>query len=93
MFHRLRASNSEVNSPIWPRNWTCPRFYNCRCYLQVAKMKSLPTDNIFPIISLWELSVAGETRVLIQSVQKPYAAFTLPSDTTHKIWSRLANWP
>ena len=31
---------------------------------------------VFPIISLWELYVATTTRVLIQSVQKPYAAFT-----------------
>ena len=32
-------------------------------------------DIIFPIISQWELSVAMETRVLIQSAPKPYAAF------------------
>ena len=35
-------------------------------------------DIIFPIISLWELSVAMETRVLIQSAPKPYAAFPPP---------------
>ena len=33
-----------------------------------------------------------ETRVLIQSAPKPYEAFPHPSDATHKIWSRLANW-
>ena len=27
-----------------------------------------------------------------QSAPKPYAAFPHPSDATHKIWSRLANW-
>ena len=32
-------------------------------------------DIIFPIISQWGLSVAMETRVLIQSAPKPYAAF------------------
>ena len=32
-------------------------------------------DIVFSIISQWELSVAMETRVLIQSAQKPYAAF------------------
>ena len=30
-------------------------------------------DNIFSIQSLWELSVAIATRVLIQSASKPYA--------------------
>ena len=32
----------------------------------------------FPIVSQWELSVAMETRVLIQSAPKPYAAFPHP---------------
>ena len=32
-------------------------------------------DIVFPIISQWELSVAMVTRVLVQSVPKPYAAF------------------
>ena len=31
----------------------------------------LPLYKIFPIITLWELSVAMETRVLIRSRQKP----------------------
>ena len=35
-------------------------------------------DIVFPIISLWEFSVAMETRVLIQSAPKLYAAFLLP---------------
>ena len=35
-------------------------------------------DIIFPIISQWGLSVAMETRVLIQSAPKPYAAFPPP---------------
>ena len=35
-------------------------------------------DIIFPIISQQGLSVAVETRVLIQSAQKPYAAFPPP---------------
>ena len=35
-------------------------------------------DIIFPIVSQWGLSVAMETRVLIQSAQKPYAAFPPP---------------
>ena len=32
-------------------------------------------DIVFPIISQWGLSVATETRGLIQSAPKPYAAF------------------
>ena len=35
-------------------------------------------DIVFPIISQWGLSVAMETRVLIQSAPKPYAAFAPP---------------
>ena len=33
---------------------------------------------VFRIISRWVLSVATETRVLIQSAQKSYKAFPLP---------------
>ena len=35
-------------------------------------------DTIFPIISQWGLSVAMDTRVLIQSASKHYAAFPQP---------------
>ena len=34
--------------------------------------------NIFPIITLWELSVAMDTRVAIRSGPKPNAAFPPP---------------
>ena len=36
---------------------------------------SMSVHNIFPIISLWELSVAMDTRVLIRSGPKPNASF------------------
>ena len=54
----------------------CPR------YLQVKqrsdqKQGGKGGDIIFPIISQWGLSVAMETRVLIQSAPKPYAAFQM----------------
>ena len=60
---------------------TCLRFYVC--YLQVLKgsdQKQLRKggDIIFPIISQWGLSLAMETRVLIQSVPNPHAAFRPP---------------
>ena len=35
-------------------------------------------DTIFPIISQWGLSVAMDTKVLIQSASKHYAAFPHP---------------
>ena len=58
----------------------------CPHYLQVLKGSNQKQprkggDIIFPIISQWGLSVARETRVLIQSAPKPYAAFPPP----HKI--------
>ena len=45
-------------------------------------------DIVFLIISQWRLSVALETR-LPQNFMQP---FPHPSDVSHKIWSRLANW-
>ena len=42
-------------------------------------------DIIFPIISQWGFSVAMETRVLIQSAPKPYAAFLYPSDARQTV--------
>ena len=50
--------------------------------LVICKNKEDPSKNegarvvtrFFPIINLWELSVAIETRVLIRSGPKPYAA-------------------
>ena len=38
-----------------------------------SKMKELEWSQIFPITTLWELSVAMETRVLIRSHPKPNA--------------------
>ena len=49
--------------------------------LVTCKFDEDPIKNdvaIFPIISLWELLVAVETRVFIQSAPKPYAAFPPP---------------
>ena len=44
-----------------------------------SKMKALERSQAFsPIITLWELSVAMETRVPIRSGQKPIAAFPPP---------------
>ena len=41
-------------------------------------------DTVFLNITLWELSVAMETRVLIRSGPKPNAAFPHPNDASDK---------
>ena len=41
----------------------------------IKKQQRKGGDMVFPIVSQWALSVAMETRGLIQSVPKPYAAF------------------
>ena len=43
-----------------------------------SKMKALECSQHFPIITLWELSVAMDTRVPIRSGPKPNAAFLPP---------------
>ena len=50
-----------------------------------SKMKVLEWSQAVPIITLWELFVAMETRVSIRSGQKPIAAFFHPSDASDKI--------
>ena len=45
-----------------------------------SKMKALACSQHFPIITLWELSVAMDTRVLIRSGPKSNASFLLPND-------------
>ena len=62
-------------------------------WLRWAKNNRENMATLFFPLSQWVLSVAMETRVFIQSAPKPYAAFPHTSDATHKIWSRLANWP
>ena len=41
---------------------------------------------VFPIVSIWELSVAMEMTSLIQNASKPIMqSISLPSDGSHKI--------
>ena len=49
-------------------------------------------DAVFPIVTLWELSVAMETRVLIQFGSKPTEAFPYPNSGLDKISFQLAHW-
>ena len=46
---------------------------------------------VFPIITLWELSVTMETRVQMGSDPKHYAAFTHPNNASDKIWLQSAH--
>ena len=81
-FLRSRASNS-VNCLIWPEI-ECVRDFmtvivTCKSDEGLIKNEGPILWTTFsPIISLWELSVAVETRVWIQSAPKPYAAFLPP---------------
>ena len=79
-FLDLRTSNSIVSGPIWPKFELVPDFMPVliTCKYKKRSDQKQPGkggDIIFPIVSQWGLSVAMETRVLIQSAPKPYAAF------------------
>ena len=86
-----QLANSIVSGQIWPKFELLRDFLHvlvtCKIIKKGSDQKQLRKsgDIVFPIISQWELSVAMETRVLIQSASKPYAAFPHPSDATHKI--------
>ena len=47
----------------------------CKFEEDLIKNEGASVHNIFPIITLWELSVAMDTRVPIGSGPKPNAAF------------------
>ena len=77
-FRRSRAAYSAVSGPIWPK------FELVRDFMYVLVMCNLKKDQIknnrekvetlFSPLCQWGLSVAMETKVLIQSAPKPYAA-------------------
>ena len=72
MFHRSMASNSEVNSPIWSELVQDFMSVLCKYDEDPNKSKVDASEQHFPHYKSWELSVW----VLIQSVQKAYAAFS-----------------
>ena len=106
VFRHSRASHSDVKSMLWPKFELVWDFMAvlvwCSCYLQVwrrsdQKWSRYPPDNVFPIISLWALSVAVETRVLIKSAPKRYAHFPHLNDATDvhvwkSGWRRTDHW-
>ena len=78
--------------PIWAQGTRLAGFMKGitkHCYTQNIKALGLMVSEIvlcFPIITLWELTVAMETRVPIRPGPKPNAAFPLPNDASDKIW-------
>ena len=79
-FRRSRAANSVVCGPNWPKFEFVRDFMHVLVTCKYKKRSDQKQqrkcgDIFFPIISQWGLSVAMETRVLIKSAPKPYAAF------------------
>ena len=92
-FGRSREANSAVGGPI--RLVRALLYVIMTCNYQKDWMKNgrgKSGDIVFSIITLWELSVAMETRVLIRSGPKPNAAFPPSNDASDKIWLRSTHW-
>ena len=72
--------------PVWTPGAPLAEFIKritIHCYTQNTKALGLVVSEkkifyVFPIVSLWELSVAMETRVLIRPGPKPYTTFPPP---------------
>ena len=69
-FYAAHISRSQAKSMFG--NWTISH-----CYILNIKAVGLVVSEkiflVFPIVSLWELSVAMETTILVQSDPKPNA--------------------
>ena len=80
---RSRAANSAVLGSIWP-NFELVRdvmngLVTCKYEEDLIKNEAVRVFTAFaPIITLWQLSVAMDTRVPIRSGPKPNAAFPPP---------------
>ena len=90
------AANFVVSSPIWPKFELSEILCMSSLPASIKRIGSKTTEkrwrHRFPIISHWETSVAMETRVLIQSAPKPYAAFPPPTPVIlHIIFDQ--DWP
>ena len=95
-FRRSRAPNSVGSGPNWLKFELVGDFMPIldTCTFEKNLMKKQQRkggDIILPILSQWALSAAMETRVLIQSVPKPYEPFPHPNDASYKVWSTLAS--
>ena len=83
MFQTSRAPNSVVSCPIWPKFELFLDFMHIliTCVYKKDRIKNNQEKmetSFSPIKSQWGISVAMETRVLIQSAQKHYATFHPP---------------
>ena len=83
IFWRSRTANCVVSGPIWPKFKLIRDFMHVlvTCKYKKGSDQKQPRkggDTISHIISQLGLSVAMETRALIQSTPKPYAAFPPP---------------
>ena len=81
IFSALKGS--AVSGLIWPNFELLRALIHViiTCKYEKDKMKNSREksgNTVFPIVTLWELSVAMETRVLIRSGSKPNAAFPSP---------------
>ena len=81
-FYTSRDANSVVSDPIWSKFEFIRDFMHVlvTCKYKKNRIKNnreRGRDTIFPIISQSGLSVAMDTRVLIQSAPESYTAFRL----------------
>ena len=77
-FRHSRATNSVVSGGIWPKFEHTQAFMHVLVTCKNEEDPTLEWPHIFSIIIHWELSVAMESRVVIQSGPKPNAAFPPP---------------
>ena len=76
-------AHSAVPCPIW-QNFELIRNFTVVCLTCKNKEDLIKNEcdrmvtRFFPIITLWERTVAMETRALIRSIPKPNAAFLPP---------------
>ena len=78
----FKAVNSVVRGQIRPNFELIQAVMHViiTCKYEKGPIKNIGKrcDDVFPIVTLWELSVAMETRVLIQSRSKTTEAFPIP---------------
>ena len=95
---RSRAANSALLGPIWPKfelvRDVMDVLVTCKYEEDPIKNEGARVVTIFsPIITLWELSVAMDTRVPIRSSPKPNAwPFPHRNNSSIKILLRLTHW-
>ena len=92
-----RAANSAVIGWIAPNSRTPPSSHACHLYLQVwkglnEKQPRQSGNTVFPIMALWELSVAMETSSETNLHQHKMQPFPRPNDASDKIWLQFTQW-